>query len=40
MRHRFIIYGTIALVGAWWFYYKLGWTTLYVPFAGYFDIGW
>lgn len=40
MRHRFVIYGTIALVGAWWFYYKLGWTTLYVPFAGYFDIGW
>src|SRR3989339_214913 len=40
MRHRFIIYGTIALVGAWWFYYKLGWTTLYIPFGGYFDIGW
>ncbi|MFA6215707.1 MAG: phospho-N-acetylmuramoyl-pentapeptide-transferase, partial [Patescibacteria group bacterium] len=40
MRHRFLIYGLIAVVGAWWFYYKLGWTTLYIPFAGYFDIGW
>ncbi len=40
MRHRFIIYGIIAAVGAWWFYYKLEWTTLYVPFLGYLDIGW
>jgi len=39
MRHRFLIYSFIATVGAWWFYYKLGWTTLYVPFAGYIDIG-
>lgn len=39
MRHRFLIYGLIAVVGAWWFYYKLGWTTLYVPFMGYLDIG-
>ncbi len=40
MRHRFIIYGLIALVGAWWFYFKLEWTTLYFPFFGYLDIGW
>jgi len=39
MRHRFLIYGLIAVVGAWWFYYKLEWTTLYVPFIGYLDIG-
>lgn len=39
MRHRFIIYGLIALVGAWWFYFKLEWTTLYIPFVGYLDIG-
>lgn len=39
MRHRFLIYGLIAVVGAWWFYYKLEWTTLYVPFFGYLDIG-
>jgi len=40
LRHRFLIYGLIAIVGAWWFYYKLEWTTLYIPFAGYLDIGW
>ena len=39
MRHRFIIYGLIAVVGAWWFYYKLDWTILYLPFFGYLDIG-
>jgi phospho-N-acetylmuramoyl-pentapeptide-transferase len=40
MRHRFLIYGIIAIVGAWWFYYKLGWTTLNLPFIGDIDIGW
>lgn len=40
MRHRFLIYGLIALVGAWWFYFKLDWTILHVPFVGNFDIGW
>jgi len=40
MRHRFFIYGLIATVGAWWFFFKLEWTTLYIPFVGLFDIGW
>ncbi|MDP3986336.1 MAG: phospho-N-acetylmuramoyl-pentapeptide-transferase [Candidatus Veblenbacteria bacterium] len=40
MAHRLLIYAAIALVGAWWFYYKLEWTTLQVPFLGVFDIGW
>jgi len=39
MRHRFIIYGLIAIFGAYWFYYKLGWTILHVPFLGNVDIG-
>lgn len=39
MRHRLIISLVIALVGAWWFVYKLGWTTIAVPFIGQFDIG-
>jgi len=39
MRHRVIIYTLIAIVGAWWFYFKLDWTTLYIPFYGYYDIG-
>lgn len=40
MRHRFIIYGLIAIFGAYWFYYKLSWTVLHVPFYGNIDIGW
>ncbi|NCF75131.1 MAG: phospho-N-acetylmuramoyl-pentapeptide-transferase [Xanthomonadaceae bacterium] len=39
MRHRLFIYTFIAIIGAWWFYYKLGWSTLHVPFLGSFDIG-
>ncbi len=38
MKHRLIIYTLIAIVGAYWFYYKLDWTTLHVPFLGNFDI--
>lgn len=40
MKHRLLIYSIIALVGAWWFYFKLEWTSLHVPFLGTFDIGW
>lgn len=39
MRHRFVIYTLIAVVGAWWFLFKLDWTILHVPFVGNFDIG-
>lgn len=28
----------IAIIGAWWFYYKLGWTTIYIPFYGNLEI--
>lgn len=40
VRHRLLIYTVIALVGAWWFYFKLDWTVLHVPFLGNFEIGW
>ncbi len=40
VRHRLLIYTAIAAVGAWWFYGKLGWDQLHVPFVGNFDIGW
>lgn len=39
VRHRLLIYTLIAIVGAYWFFYKLDWTTLHVPFVGNFDIG-
>ncbi len=39
MRHRLIAYTLIAVVGAIWFWSKLGWSSLYVPFVGFVDIG-
>ncbi len=39
VRHKLILYTLIALVGAWWFYFRLDWTTIHVPFVGNFDIG-
>lgn len=40
MKHRLLIYTFIALVGAWWFYFKLGWTVLHIPFWENIEIGW
>ncbi len=40
IKHRLVIYTVIALIGAWWFYFKLNWTVLHVPFLGNFEIGW
>ncbi len=39
MRHRLLIYTSIAIIGAWWFWTKLDWDLLHVPFAGDFNIG-
>lgn len=39
MKHRLVLYTLIALVGAWWFYGKLGWDQLHVPAIGDFSIG-
>ncbi len=39
-RHRLLVYALIAAVGAWWFYDKLDWDLLHVPFVGTFNIGW
>ncbi len=39
VKHRLLIYTAIAAVGAWWFYYKLEWDLLHVPFVGDFNIG-
>ena len=37
--HKLIIYAVIALVGALWFYFKLEWDLIQIPFFGYFNIG-
>ncbi len=39
LRHRLLIYAFIALMGAIWFYFKLDWTVMHVPFFGNFEIG-
>ena len=38
--HRLIIFTLIAAVGAWWFFFKLGWDVIHLPFVGTFSIGW
>ena len=40
MRHRSVIYTVIAAFGAWWFYWKLDWDLIHIPFVGDFNIGW
>ena len=39
MYHRILIYTFIAIVGAWWFYSKLQWEVIHIPFFGDFHIG-
>ncbi|OGE83251.1 MAG: phospho-N-acetylmuramoyl-pentapeptide-transferase [Candidatus Doudnabacteria bacterium RIFCSPLOWO2_01_FULL_44_21] len=40
IRYRLLFYTAVALVGAYWFYYKLGFDILHVPGLGDFTIGW
>jgi phospho-N-acetylmuramoyl-pentapeptide-transferase len=40
-KRKLIIYLVISLIGAYWFYFKLNWTILHIPFLGSFEIdGW
>lgn len=39
VKQRLFLYGVVAILGAWWFYFKLGFDTLYVPFVGNVFIG-
>lgn len=39
MKHRLIMYTLIAAVGAWWFYVKLDWDVIHIPFIGTYGIG-
>lgn len=36
---KFFLYMIVAAVGAWWFYFKLGWNSIHIPGAGDFIIG-
>lgn len=39
IRQKLLLYAGIAAVGAWWFYFRLGWDVLYLPFFGNIAIG-
>lgn len=39
IRERLLLYTLVAIAGAWWFYYKLGWDILHIPGLGDFNIG-
>lgn len=40
VRHKLIIYTVIAIVAAFWFFFKLDWDLIRIPFVGDFQIGW
>lgn len=37
---KFAMISAVALIGAWYFFTKLGYSTLYIPFAGQLEVGW
>lgn len=39
MRHRVLLYSAIAILGAWWFWAKLDWDLIHIPFLDDFNIG-
>ena len=39
VRHRLLLYTFVALIGAWWFFFKLDWDIVRIPFWGNFNIG-
>lgn len=40
MRYKLLLYAAVAALGACWFYFRLDWHTLFVPFIGTVDLGW
>ncbi|MBI3046546.1 MAG: phospho-N-acetylmuramoyl-pentapeptide-transferase [Candidatus Harrisonbacteria bacterium] len=40
MAQKLLMYFLLALAGGLWFYYRLDWTTLSVPFIGNVEVGW
>ena len=40
LTRRILFIIVIGAIGAWWFYFKLDWRTIYIPFYGNFFIGW
>lgn len=40
MKYKFWIYAAVAVIGAWWFYSKLGFSSVKIPGLGVYDLGW
>lgn len=40
IKHRLLVYTLIAIVAAFWFYFRLDWDLIRVPFVGNFNVGW
>lgn len=40
VKHRLAVYAVIALVAAAWFFFRLDWDVIRVPFVGNFELGW
>lgn len=40
LRWRLLVVGGMGLIGGWWFYTKLGISSIFVPFVGSIGIGW
>lgn len=39
MKRKILLYTAVAAIGAYWFYFKLGWDIFYIPFLGDFSVG-
>ena len=39
-RFKLWLYVLVAAIGAWWFYFKLDFSSIHVPFYGSIDLGW
>jgi len=40
IRHKAVLYLIMASIGAWWFYFRLDWDVLSIPFVGTVQVGW
>jgi len=40
LAQHLMFYTVVAIIGAWWFYFKLGWDYVNIPFIGQIIIGW
>ena len=39
-RFKVFLYALVAIIGSWWFYFKLGFDYIHIPFYGNLIVGW